>query len=100
MLKHRPIIRFLLKEGVAPKDIPAGLSERSGEDAMKKSQVFYWISEACRGRENISGEQRPGRPPEVGLDTILIHRLEMNPCTTGMIFAWSLGVSPQILVSH
>jgi hypothetical protein len=71
VLEQRHVIRFLLKDGVAPKGIPARLSEVYEEEAMKKTQVFYWAKEIRRWRESLSDEPRPGRPPEIGLHMIL-----------------------------
>jgi histone-lysine N-methyltransferase SETMAR len=100
MLEQRHVIRFLLKDHVPPALIPGRLSKVYGEDAMKKTQVFYWVAEIRGGREDLSDERRPGRPPDVGIDTILAHRLEKDPHTTARKLALSLGVSPQTVVAH
>jgi hypothetical protein len=62
MLEQRHFIRFLIKEGIRPKEIPGRLRNVYGEGAMKKTQVLFWAAEVRRGREDLSDEERPGRP--------------------------------------
>jgi hypothetical protein len=64
VLEQRHVIRFLLKDSVAPKGIPGRLSKVCGEEAVKKTQVFYWVKKIRRWRKDLGGEQRPG----IGLD--------------------------------
>jgi hypothetical protein len=45
VLEQRGVIRLLLKDGVAPKDIPACLSKVYEKEAMKKTEVFYRAKE-------------------------------------------------------
>jgi hypothetical protein len=61
-LEQRDLIRFLLRDGLAAKEIPGRLSQVSGTDAMKKTQVFYWVREIRAGREDLSNVARRGRP--------------------------------------
>jgi hypothetical protein len=60
---------------------------------MMKSRVSFWVQEVGRGRGVLRGAKRPGRPPNVDFDTILAHKLEMNPQTMTRKLALSLGVS-------
>jgi hypothetical protein len=97
-LEQRHVICFLLREGLAPTQIPERLSKAYGADAMKRTQVFYWIRDIHSGREDLSDQPRLGRPPQIGLDTILALKLELDPHTTARSLALSLGVSrPTIL---
>jgi hypothetical protein len=100
MLEQRHVIRFLIKEGIHPKEIPGRLRNVYGEGAMKKTQVFFWAAEVRRGREDLSDEERPGRPTTRGLDEILAHRLEKDPHTTARKLATSLGISHQTVLNH
>jgi hypothetical protein len=38
---------------------------------MKKTQVVFSVAEVRRAREDLSDQERPGKPPTVGLDEIL-----------------------------
>jgi hypothetical protein len=99
-LELRCVIRFLLKDGFLPKEIRDRLNRVYGEDAMKKSQVFFWVEGVRRGREDLRDPKRPGRPSTVDFDSILAHKLEINPHTTVRKLALSLKVSPQTVTTH
>jgi hypothetical protein len=100
MVEQRHVIRFLIKEGIQPKEIPGRLSNVYGEEAMKKTQVFFWVAEVRRRRENLSDEERPGRSATPGFDEILAHRLARDPHTTACKLATSLGISNQTVFNH
>jgi hypothetical protein len=53
----------------------------------------------AQGSEDLSDEDAPGRPRDVGLDEILRHRIEMDAHATALKLAHSLGIPPQT-VSH
>jgi hypothetical protein len=75
MLKKRHIIRFLVKEGIRildnpqspPKCLPRGCDEENPGFLLGGGEVR-------RGPEDLSDEERPGRPPTGGLDEILAYR--------------------------
>jgi hypothetical protein len=60
---------------------------------MKRTQVYWWVLEIQRGREDVFDSPWPGRPPENRIDEILAHRLERDPHTTARKLAYSLEVS-------
>ena len=63
--EHRAVIKFLTKEGIAPKDIRQRLVNVYGDHAPPKSTVKWWAAEFKRGRQSIEDEPRSGRPVEV-----------------------------------
>jgi [histone H3]-lysine36 N-dimethyltransferase SETMAR len=63
--EHRSVIKFLTKEGIAPKDIRQRLVNAYGDHAPPKSTVEWWAAEFKRGRQSIEDEPRSGRPVEV-----------------------------------
>jgi hypothetical protein len=81
MLEQRQVIRFLLREGLAQTQIPERLSKAYGAAALKITQVFYWVREIRSGQEDLFEQPPPRRPSQIGLDTILAHKLELNPHT-------------------
>jgi hypothetical protein len=99
-LEQRHVIHFLLREALAPTQIPERLSKAYGADAMKRTQVFSSVREICSRGEDRSDQPRAGRPPQIGLDTILAHKLELDRHTTARNLALSLGVSFPIILNH
>jgi hypothetical protein len=94
------VIRFLVKEGIHPKEIPAHFGNIYGEETMKKTQVFFWVTEVRRWRNDLSDEERPGKPPTTGLDDILAHRLERDPHMMVCRLAASLRISYQTVFNN
>jgi histone-lysine N-methyltransferase SETMAR len=62
--EHRSVIKFLTKQGKAPKDIYQSLVSVYGDRAPPKSTVKYWAAEFKRGRKSIEDDSRSGRPVE------------------------------------
>jgi hypothetical protein len=67
---------------------------------MKRTQVFYWAQEIGSGREDLCDQPHPGRPPQIGLDTILANKLGLDPHTPARKLALSLGVSLPTILNH
>jgi hypothetical protein len=67
---------------------------------MKKTQVFFWVEEVRRGREDLSNEEMLGTSPNAGLDEILAYRLERDPHTTTHGLAAPVRTSPQTVIVH
>jgi hypothetical protein len=112
MLERRYVIHFLLKDELAAKEIPGPLSQVYEADAIKKAEVLYWIREIRAGCEDLSDETRPSRQCQINLDTVLVHKLELelelkfelelelDPHMTARKLALSLFVSLQIVTNH
>jgi hypothetical protein len=64
---------------------------------MKRTQVFHWVWDIRSWREDLSDQPRAGRPPKIGLDTILAQKVELEAHTTARKLALSLVVSLPIL---
>jgi hypothetical protein len=56
MMEQRYDVPFLLKDGLAAKEIPEYLSQVYGPGTMTKTQVFYSVREIHAGREDLSDE--------------------------------------------
>ncbi len=65
--EHRSVIKFLTKEGAAPKDIHQRLVNVYGDLAPSKTTVKKWAAEFKRGRESIEDDPHRRRLPKIAL---------------------------------
>ncbi|XP_031632453.1 histone-lysine N-methyltransferase SETMAR-like [Contarinia nasturtii] len=63
-IEYRAMIKFLTKEGVAPKDIDNRLRAVYGERAPSYATVKLWAKQFKWGRESLEDDPRSGRPIE------------------------------------
>ena len=94
--EHRSVIKFLTKEGAAPKDIHQRLINVYGDLAPSKTTVKKWAAEFKRGRESIEDDPRSGRPVEVTTpeNCAAVERMVMNDRRLKVDqIAESLGIS-------
>jgi histone-lysine N-methyltransferase SETMAR len=78
--EHRSVIKFLTKEGAAPKDIHQRLVNVYGDLAPSKTTVKKWAAEFKRGRDSIEDDPRSGRPVEATTpeNCVAVERLVMK----------------------
>lgn len=65
LVQQRSVIRFFLNEGEKPTNIHARLRNMFGEETLKRTQVYHWISLFKSGRKTVSDLERCGRPTVV-----------------------------------
>jgi hypothetical protein len=91
---------FSFQKGNKPPNIVQSLENVYEDRAMKRMQVYFWIAEVRRGREDFSDEDQPGGPPDIGLDEVLVHRSEAESHMTARKIADSPRISPQTVINH
>jgi histone-lysine N-methyltransferase SETMAR len=64
-VEFRSVIRFLLLRGTEKKDIVIQLHQAYGSEAPCKATIYNWIREFSSGRNNVSDDERSGRPQEI-----------------------------------
>jgi hypothetical protein len=62
-LKQRCVIKFFSNEGVPGVKIVERLRQHYREDALSRTQVYFWINEVKRGRTDLDTIASPGREP-------------------------------------
>ena len=62
-IKQKAVIKFLLKEGIAAREISDRLRNVYGESALSYPTVRRWVAEFKGGRSDIIDKPRSGRPP-------------------------------------
>jgi len=61
-LEQRMNIKFLVRLGKSGNEIRKMLVQVYGDNAMKKTAVYKWMKHFSEGRENVTDEERSGRP--------------------------------------
>jgi hypothetical protein len=62
------------------------LRQHYGEDALSRTQVYFWINEVERGRTDLSTVASPGRNPDESLAAVIAGKLDARK------LAQSLGI--------
>jgi hypothetical protein len=66
-----------------------------GRDAYYRASVFRWMSEICRGKEELRNEGRPLRPYRYETDAALRSILRDDPNASLRTIAGMLSISPR-----
>lgn len=83
-----------MKKGFNGKQIISELENVYGEDAYKRTQVYFWISEIKSGREDLNNLDIPGRPLSEGIDDKILYWLNKEPFATVKRLAFLCGHTP------
>jgi hypothetical protein len=83
VLEQRCIIKFLFKEGNKHPNIIQPRANVYVDRTMKETQVYFWIAEVRRGREDLSEDERPERSLDIDLDEMRADRLEADSNRSG-----------------
>ena len=90
---HCGIIKYLLKKGLAPKDIYADMVATLGDDGPALSTVKNWAAEFKTGKESLEDDSRSGCPASATTQENIncVHHMVMDDrCLTAPIVIWSL----------
>jgi hypothetical protein len=66
-----------------------------GEDALSRTQAYFWINEVERGRTDLSTVASPGREPDESLAAVIAGKLNTDPHFSARKLAQSLGLHSQ-----
>jgi hypothetical protein len=75
-------------------DILMRLHKHYGPRVFSRSTLYFWISEARRGRKDLSEIPGPGRTPDEGIATLIARRHEQEPHLSARKLVQSLRISP------
>lgn len=65
---QRECIKFCVKNNLKCSDVVTMLSKAYGDECMSKTQIYLWYQRFKDGREEVSDDQRPGRPVSTRTD--------------------------------
>jgi len=57
-LEQRTNVKFLVKLGKSGNEIREMLVQVYGDNAMKKTAVYWWVKRLSEGRESVTDEER------------------------------------------
>ncbi|XP_031632796.1 protein GVQW3-like, partial [Contarinia nasturtii] len=89
-IEYRAVIKFLTKEGVAPKDIDDRLRAVYGDRAPSYATVKLWAKQFKWGRESLEDDPRSGRPIEATAPDMvekIEHLVHENPRMSKKVLA-------------
>jgi hypothetical protein len=55
-------IKFLVTLGMSVRKFREMLMQVNGDNAMKKTAVYKWVTHSSEGRESVTDEERSGQP--------------------------------------
>jgi hypothetical protein len=98
--KELAIIEFLLFEGCSDEEIVIRLRHVYGSAAYRSAPVFRWISEVCRGNEELRNEGRPERPYRHETDVTIRSILQEKPNAPLRTITETLLISPETVRTY
>jgi hypothetical protein len=72
------VIKFFSDEGMPGAQIVKRLKQHYSEDALSRTQVYFWISEVERVRTDLNTIASPGREPDESLASFIAGKLDTD----------------------
>ena len=99
-MEQRYFIKCLYLSGETPHQIIEKIAEWFGEEAMHRTQVYFWIGELKRGRQDLSDAPRSGRPKKDEIDIEIKSILDLHPYATIRMIASIVSCSTSTVLNH
>ncbi len=99
-MEQRYFIKCLYLSGDSAHQIIEKLREWFGDDALHRTQIYFWIAEVKRGREDLSDVPRAGRPRDEIVDCEIKSILQLHPYATIRMIASIVNKSPDTVFNH
>jgi hypothetical protein len=92
-LEQGCVINFFSDEGMPGLQIVERLRQLYGEDALSRTQVYFWINEVQLGRTDLDTIASPGRERDESLAAVIAGKLDAHPHFSARKLAQSLGIA-------
>jgi hypothetical protein len=92
-VEQRYVINFFSDEVMPRVQIVEHLRQHYEEDALSRTQVYFWMNEVKRGRMDLDTVASPGREPDESLATVIAGKLDADPHFSARKLAQSLGIA-------
>jgi hypothetical protein len=92
-VEQRHVIKFFSDEGIQGVQIVKRLRQHYGENALSRTQVYFWINEVKRGRMDLNTIKSPGRGHDESFAAVIAGKLDADPRLSARKLAQSLGIA-------
>jgi hypothetical protein len=76
--EQRYVLKFFSDEGILGVQIVKCLRQHCGEDALSRTQMYFWINEVKQGRTDLDTIASPGREPDESLAAVIASKLDVD----------------------
>jgi hypothetical protein len=76
------------------------LRQHYGEDALSRTQGYFWINEVKRGRTDLNTISSTGREPGQSLAAAMSGKLDTDPHFSARKLAQSLGIAASTVYQY
>jgi hypothetical protein len=98
--EQRYAIKFFSGEGMPEVQIVERRRQHYEEDALSRTQVYFWIDEVKRGRTDVNTMASPGREPDESLAAVIAGKLHTDPHFSARKLAQSLGIAASMVCRY
>jgi hypothetical protein len=77
--EQRCVMKFFSDEGMPGVQIVERLRKHYGEDALSRTQLYFWINEVKRRRTGLDIMASPEREPDESLAAVIAGKLDADP---------------------
>ena len=91
-MEQRYVIMYLLRKNMRILDIVKELKDVYGDEALSKTQVYFWVKEIKMGRKDLNNLPKEGRPIDEQLIVSIQDHLKKEPFSSSRKIALELHV--------
>ncbi|KAH0792573.1 histone-lysine N-methyltransferase SETMAR-like protein [Histomonas meleagridis] len=91
---------YLLRKNMRILDIVKELKDVYRDEALSKTQVYFWVKEIKMGREDLNNLPKEGRPIDEQLIVSIQDHLKKEPFSSSRKIALELHVSHDTILRH
>ena len=99
-MEQRYVIMYLLRKNTKVLDIIKELKDVYGDEALSRTQVYFWVKEIKGGRCNLNDLPKEGRPVDEQMIKSIQDHLKREPFSSARKIALELHVSPYTVTRH
>jgi hypothetical protein len=99
-VEQRYVTKCFTGEGVPAAESISRLRDHDGEDALSRTQIYFWINQIKRGRIDLNNIASPGREPDECLAGVIAAKRDANPHLSERQLAQSLRIAASTVCQY